>query len=50
VPLGTTTTPAILFSRGIEWLVSGLGLAGLVIAAGTVAAGRRAGRRNEETR
>jgi apolipoprotein N-acyltransferase len=47
VPLGTTTTPAILFSRGIEWLVSGLGLAGLVIAAGTVAAARRRQRASE---
>ncbi|TAM68975.1 MAG: apolipoprotein N-acyltransferase [Microbacteriaceae bacterium] len=33
VPLGTTTTPAVLLSRGIEWLVSGLGLAGLILAA-----------------
>jgi apolipoprotein N-acyltransferase len=37
VPLGTTTTPAVLFSRGIEYLVSGLGLAALVIAGATVA-------------
>ncbi|WP_308468708.1 apolipoprotein N-acyltransferase [Rathayibacter soli] len=33
VPLGTATTPATLLSRGIEWLVSGLGVAGLLIAA-----------------
>ncbi|WP_345764765.1 apolipoprotein N-acyltransferase [Diaminobutyricibacter sp. McL0608] len=32
VPLGTTTTPATLLSRGIELLVSGVGLAALVIA------------------
>jgi apolipoprotein N-acyltransferase len=32
VPLGTTTTPAVLFSRGIEYLVSGIGLAALIIA------------------
>ncbi|MDN4615337.1 apolipoprotein N-acyltransferase [Leifsonia sp. F6_8S_P_1B] len=34
VPLGTTTTPATLLSRGIEYLVAGLGLFGLLIAAG----------------
>lgn len=34
VPLGTTTTPATLLSRGIEFLVAGLGLFGLLIAAG----------------
>ncbi|WP_431277100.1 apolipoprotein N-acyltransferase [Leifsonia poae] len=34
VPLGTTTTPASLDSRGIEVLVSGLGLFGLIIAFG----------------
>ncbi|GGF32626.1 apolipoprotein N-acyltransferase [Subtercola lobariae] len=32
VPLSTTTTPATLISKGIELLVSGLGLAGLVFA------------------
>jgi apolipoprotein N-acyltransferase len=32
VPLSTTTTPATLFSKGIELLVSGLGVAGLVMA------------------
>jgi apolipoprotein N-acyltransferase len=40
VPLGTATTPASLLSRGIEWLVSGLGLAALVIAFFAVRAGR----------
>jgi apolipoprotein N-acyltransferase len=40
VPLGTTTTPATLDSRGIEWLVSGLGLAGLLIG-GFVALGAK---------
>ncbi|WP_431221287.1 apolipoprotein N-acyltransferase [Leifsonia xyli] len=33
VPLGTTTTPATLLSRGIEFLVAGLGLFGLLAAA-----------------
>ncbi|WP_223690532.1 apolipoprotein N-acyltransferase [Leifsonia poae] len=32
VPLGTTTTPATLLSRGIEYLVAGLGLFGLLVA------------------
>ncbi|WP_426623987.1 apolipoprotein N-acyltransferase [Leifsonia sp. McL0607] len=32
VPLGTTTTPATLLSRGIEFLVAGLGLFGLIVA------------------
>ncbi|WP_158867941.1 apolipoprotein N-acyltransferase [Leifsonia sp. AG29] len=32
VPLGTTTTPATLLSRGIEILVMGLGLFGLMVA------------------
>lgn len=32
VPIGVTTTPATLLGRGIEWLVSGLGLAGLALA------------------
>jgi apolipoprotein N-acyltransferase len=45
VPLGTTTTPAVLFSRGIEYLVSGLGLAALGIAGATLARQRRAARR-----
>jgi apolipoprotein N-acyltransferase len=33
VPLGTTTTPATLLSRGIEFLFAGLGLFGLLVAA-----------------
>lgn len=33
VPLGTTTTPSTLLSRGIEFLVAGLGLFGLLAAA-----------------
>ncbi|MDQ1587922.1 MAG: apolipoprotein N-acyltransferase [Microbacteriaceae bacterium] len=45
VPLGTTTTPAVLLSRGIEYLVSGLGLAALAIAGTTMARQRRAARR-----
>ena len=32
VPLGTTTTPATLLSRGIEFLAMGLGLFGLLVA------------------
>jgi apolipoprotein N-acyltransferase len=32
VPLGTTTTPATLLSRGIELLAAGLGLFGLLAA------------------
>ncbi|MGH1523127.1 apolipoprotein N-acyltransferase [Leifsonia sp. L25] len=32
VPLGTTTTPSTLMSRGIEFLVAGLGLFGLLVA------------------
>ena len=35
VPLGTTTTPATLLSRGIEFLLAGLGLFGLLIAFGS---------------
>jgi apolipoprotein N-acyltransferase len=35
VPLSTTTTPAFVLARGIELLVSGLGLAALVIAGRT---------------
>ncbi|MEA9983782.1 MULTISPECIES: apolipoprotein N-acyltransferase [Subtercola] len=39
VPLSTTVTPASLFGKGVELLVSGLGVAGLVFA--LVAAARR---------
>jgi apolipoprotein N-acyltransferase len=38
VPLGTATTPASLLSRGIELLVCGLGLGGLIIGASAIAA------------
>lgn len=31
IPLSTTMTPAILAGRAIEWLVSGLGIVGLVL-------------------
>jgi len=34
VPLGTTTTPATLLSRGIEFLAAGLGLFWLILAFG----------------
>jgi apolipoprotein N-acyltransferase len=43
-PLGTSTTPAVLLSRSIELFVSGLGLAGLIIATLTTR-GTSAGRR-----
>lgn len=46
VPLGTTTTPAVWDSRGVEWLVSGLGVGGVVVAGLTT--GRR--RRNRRSR
>ncbi|MGX5680524.1 apolipoprotein N-acyltransferase [Schumannella luteola] len=32
VPLSTTTTPAVLLGRQVEWLVSGLGLGALIVA------------------
>lgn len=41
VPLSTTVTPAIAAGRGIEWLVSGLGLAGFVLAVLAAARSRR---------
>jgi apolipoprotein N-acyltransferase len=42
VPLSNTVTPAMTGGRGIEWLVSGLGLAGFAFCAlGAVQAGRR---------
>ncbi len=50
VPLGTTTTPATLLSRGIEVLVSGIGLAALVIAFSAVRAGPRAQRNRRPRR
>jgi len=33
VPLSDVVTPAMIFGRGLEWLVSGLGLAGFALAA-----------------
>jgi apolipoprotein N-acyltransferase len=41
VPLATRTSPATLLGAGIELLVSGLGLAGLVLSLATAAARRR---------
>ena len=42
VPLSDTVTPAITIGRGIEWLVSGLGLAGFALSClGGVTARRR---------
>lgn len=47
VPLGTSKTPAVLFSRGIEWLVSGVGLGALIIA--WSATRRRRARTNQDS-
>ena len=33
VPLSDVVTPAMIFGRGLEWLISGLGLAGFAFAA-----------------
>ncbi|PPL16930.1 apolipoprotein N-acyltransferase [Microterricola pindariensis] len=41
VPLSDTVTPAMAAGRGIEWLVSGLGLAGLALAVTFAARSRR---------
>ncbi|WP_253258957.1 apolipoprotein N-acyltransferase [Subtercola boreus] len=45
VPLSTTVTPASLAGRGLEWLVSGLGFAGLALALVAAVRARRAARR-----
>ncbi|WP_394771349.1 apolipoprotein N-acyltransferase [Lacisediminihabitans sp.] len=45
VPLSHTTTPATLIGRGIEWLVSGLGLATLALAMIFTPLARRAPRK-----
>jgi len=45
VPLITTRTPAMAAGRGIEWLVSGLGLAGLVFCLLFAPSARRDSRR-----
>jgi apolipoprotein N-acyltransferase len=41
VPLSSTITPAMAIGRAIEWLVGGLGLAGLVLGFAMQWAGRR---------
>jgi apolipoprotein N-acyltransferase len=41
VPLSDTITPAMVAGRGIEWLLSGLGLAGLALCLGTARRYRR---------
>lgn len=46
VPLSATITPAMAAGRGIEWLVSGIGLMGLLLALGCAIRSRR----NEESR
>lgn len=48
VPLSTTVTAAVLVGRQIEWLVAGLGLAGLLIA-GFAARGVRRNAESPET-
>ena len=40
VPLSSTTTPAVLLGRQIEWLVSGIGVLGLLVAAAATRAPR----------
>ena len=32
VPLGSTTTPAVVWGHGIEWLVCGVAIGALVVA------------------
>ena len=44
VPLSTTTTPAVFLGRQIEWLVSGIGVLGLLVAAVAVRAPRKRSR------
>jgi apolipoprotein N-acyltransferase len=41
VPLSDTVTPAMVVGRGFEWLVSGLGLAGLALCIGAARHRRR---------
>jgi len=41
VPLSDTTTPAMVVGRGIEWLLSGFGLAGLALCMGAARRRRR---------
>jgi apolipoprotein N-acyltransferase len=47
VPLSSVTTPAVLLGRQLEWLVSGVGLLGVVLA-GLLARGDRTARRRGE--
>lgn len=46
VPLSTTTTPAVLLGRQVEWFVAGLGL-GTIVVAGLSARATRTPRRRE---
>ena len=41
VPLANGITPAVAAGRGLEWLISGLGLAGLALCAGNARRSRR---------
>lgn len=45
VPLGTATTPASVLSQGLQVLLAGLGIGGLLVAAAAVGRARRAVRR-----
>lgn len=44
VPLSTVITPAVLLGRQLEWFVSGLGLAALIIAGAAASGSRRRAR------
>jgi apolipoprotein N-acyltransferase len=48
VPLATVITPAVAIGRQLEWFVSGLGLALLVVAGASLAGSGRGGRRRTE--
>jgi apolipoprotein N-acyltransferase len=45
VPLSSTITPAMALGRGLEWLLSGLGLAGLALSLAARVSERRASKR-----
>lgn len=45
VPLSTTVTPAMLDARGLEWLVSGLSVAGFIFCGSAGGGDRRTARR-----
>lgn len=45
VPLGTTTTPASLLSQGLQLMLAGMGVGGLLVAGAAAVAARRSARR-----